>query len=59
MAVRKFSETTCHNYIRHIAEFAKSSGLPSPLPFAIAKEGLTVGSHRARASSEADAQFQV
>ena len=23
MAVRKFSETTCRNYIRHIAEFAK------------------------------------
>jgi integrase/recombinase XerD len=26
MAVRKFSETTCRNYIRHIAEFAKFLG---------------------------------
>ena len=26
MAVRKFSETTCRNYIRHIAEFARVPG---------------------------------
>ncbi len=26
MAVRKFSETTCRNFIRHIAEFAKFLG---------------------------------
>jgi integrase/recombinase XerD len=26
MAVRKFSETTCRNYIRHTAEFAKFLG---------------------------------
>ena len=26
MAVRKFSEATCRNYIRHIAEFAKFLG---------------------------------
>jgi integrase/recombinase XerD len=26
MAVRKFSETTCRNYIRHITEFAKFLG---------------------------------
>ena len=28
MAARKMSETTCHNYIRHIAEFAKFLGRP-------------------------------
>ena len=26
LAVRKFSEATCRNYIRHIAEFAKFLG---------------------------------